>query len=239
MRDDRTSPRGHIGYRHRMDASLPRRRCPCLLFCGRIVIFAHMKNIVFDLGRVVFAQDPAKCSEEFKRFFSYVMESPMPQFWVDYDLGKSSFDKMISDLCAYRGADEEYARRLVLLSIEKQEAIAPTEALIHDLKAAGYRLYVLSNMSREYIAFLRRTDVYRYFDGDVISCEEHVVKPMPEIYDILIRRFSLEPSETLFIDDRKENTVAAGAKGIVPFHFDKHDAEGSCARLRQMLLPRQ
>lgn len=208
-------------------------------FCSRIVIFAVMKNIVFDLGRVVFAQDPAKCSEEFIRFFSYVIQSPMPQFWVDYDLGKSSFDKMIDDLAAYRGVDKEYARRLVLLSIEKQEAIAPTEALIHDLKAAGYRLYVLSNMSREYIDFLRRTDVYRYFDGDVVSCEEYIVKPMPEIYDILIKRFSLTPSETLFIDDRKENTEAAAAKGIIPFHFDKHDAEGSCARLREILLPKE
>ena len=160
----------------------------------------------------------------------------MPQFWIDYDLGKSSFDKMISDLAAYRGVDEKYARRLVMLSIEKQEAIVPTESLIHDLKAAGYRLYVLSNMSREYIDFLRQTDVYRYFDGDVVSCEEHVVKPMSRIYDILLDRFALEPAETLFIDDRKENTIAAEAKGIVPFHFDKHDADGSCARLRGMLL---
>lgn len=212
------------------------RRRPRLRFCDHIVIFAPMKNIVFDLGRVVFAQDPAKCSDEFKRFFSYVIESPMPQFWIDYDLGKSSFDKMISDLAAYRGVDEKYARRLVMLSIEKQEAIVPTESLIHDLKAAGYRLYVLSNMSREYIDFLRQTDVYRYFDGDVVSCEEHVVKPMSRIYDILLDRFALEPAETLFIDDRKENTIAAEAKGIVPFHFDKHDADGSCARLREMLL---
>lgn len=212
------------------------RRGPRLRFCDHIVIFAPMKNIVFDLGRVVFAQDPAKCSDEFKRFFSYVIESPMPQFWIDYDLGKSSFDKMISDLAAYRDVDEKYARRLVMLSIEKQEAIVPTESLIHDLKAAGYRLYVLSNMSREYIDFLRQTDVYRYFDGDVVSCEEHVVKPMSRIYDILLDRFALEPAETLFIDDRKENTIAAEAKGIVPFHFDKHDADGSCARLRGMLL---
>lgn len=198
-----------------------------------------MKNIVFDLGRVVFAQDPAKCSDEFKRFFSYVIESPMPKFWVDYDMGESSFDKMISDLAAYRDVDEEYARRQVLLSIEKQETILPTEALIHDLKDAGYSLYVLSNMSREYIDFLRRTDVYGYFDGDVISCEEHVVKPMPEIYDILLDRFSLDPAETLFIDDRKENTVAAAAKGIATFHFDKHDSEGSCRQLREILLPRE
>ena len=28
-----------------------------------------MKNIVFDLGRVVFAQNPAKSDDEYKRFF--------------------------------------------------------------------------------------------------------------------------------------------------------------------------
>ena len=195
-----------------------------------------MKSIVFDLGQVVFARDPRRCREELLRFFSYVAETPMPRFWVDYDMGVSDFDKMISDLSAYRGVDEEYSRRMVLESIEMQEPIAPTERLIRDLKAAGYGLYVLSNMSREFIDFLRRTDVYSCFDGDVISCEAGVVKPMPRIYDILLERFSLDPAQTLFIDDRRENTDAAAAKGIGAFHFDRGDYEGSCARLREMLL---
>ena len=91
-------------------------------------------------------------------------------------------------------------------------------------------------MSREFIDFLRRTDIYECFDGDVISCEEGVVKPMPRIYDILLERFALDPSDTLFIDDRRENVEAAAAKGIGAFLFDKHDREGSCARLREMLL---
>ncbi len=195
-----------------------------------------MRNIVFDLGQVVFARDPRKCSDEFLRFFSYVAESPMPQFWIDYDKGVSDFGRMIADLSAYRGVDEEYARVMVQLSIDRQETIAPTERLIHDLKTAGYRLYVLSNMSREFIDFLRRTDVYSCFDGDVISCEEGVAKPMPEIYDILLRRFALDPAQTLFIDDRRENVDAAVAKGIAGFHFDRRDYDGSCARLRAMLL---
>lgn len=195
-----------------------------------------MKNIVFDLGRVVFAHNPSRSTAERKRFFSYVGESPMPQFWVDYDRGTSSLEKVSEDLAAYRGVDVEYARTMIEQSIEWQEPIAPTEALIHELKAAGYKLYVLSNMSREFIAYLRRQDVYSYFDGDVISCEEHVVKPMPEIYDILVERFDLDVSQTMFIDDRIENVEAAQRRGITPFHFDKEDYEGSCQRLREILL---
>ena len=199
-------------------------------------IFAYMKNIVFDLGRVVFAQDPQKSTDEFKQFFSYVSQTPMPQFWIDYDLGLSSFDKVAEDLATYRNVEVGYARDMINLAISKQETITPTGRLIGELKKAGYRLYVLSNMSREFIDFLRQQEVYANFDGEVISCEEGVAKPMPEIYDLLLNRFSLDAADTLFIDDRKENVEAAARKGIQTFHFDRNDYEGSCIRLREILL---
>ena len=195
-----------------------------------------MKNVVFDLGRVVFAQDPNKSSDEFKRFFSYVQQTHMPRFWVDYDLGVSSLDDVVRELSAYRGVEEDYARELILLAISRQETIAPTAALIGDLKRAGYKLYVLSNMSREFIDYLRRQEVYANFEGDVVSCDVGVVKPMPQIYEILLEKFSLDAAETIFIDDRRENVEAAEAKGIATFHFDRNDYEGSCIRLREILL---
>jgi HAD superfamily hydrolase (TIGR01509 family) len=195
-----------------------------------------MKNIVFDLGRVVFAQDPTKSTEHFKQFFSYVSQSPMPQFWVDYDLGVSSIDDVAEQLAQYRGVEVAYAKDMILQAIGKQETIRPTENLISELKQAGYKLYVLSNMSREFIDFLRQKEVYANFDGDVVSCEVGVVKPMPEIYDILLEKFSLEASQTLFIDDRRENVDAAAEKGIEVFHFDRSDYASSCEKLRDMLL---
>lgn len=195
-----------------------------------------MKNVVFDLGRVVFAQDPAKSTTEFKQFFSYVSLTPMPQFWTDYDMGVLSFDQVAEELAAYRGVEPVFAREMITIAIGKQETIRPTAKLIDELKAAGYKLYVLSNMSREFIDFLRKQKVYENFDGDVVSCEVGIVKPMPEIYDLLLKRFDLDPAETIFIDDRKENVDAAAAKGIATFHFDRNDYEGSCEKLREILL---
>lgn len=195
-----------------------------------------MKNIVFDLGRVVFAHKTEYRTEERKRFFSYVSESPMPQFWVDYDKGVSSLPQVAEALAAYRGVEVAYAREMIEQSIGWQSTIEPTAALIHDLKAAGYRLYVLSNMSREFIAFLREKEVYKYFDGEVISCEEGIVKPDPAIYRTLLDRYSLDAHETMFIDDRRENVAVAATLGITPFHFDREDCEKSCKELREMLL---
>ena len=91
-------------------------------------------------------------------------------------------------------------------------------------------------MSREFIDFLRRFPVYGLFDGEVVSCEERTVKPEPRIYEILLERYGLTPSETLFIDDREMNIEAAAALGIRGFLFDHRDPDAACDALRERLL---
>ncbi len=195
-----------------------------------------MKNIVFDLGGVLFARDKRNCTQEFIDFFSFIRQNPMPDFWVEYDRGALSLDEVTDILSEMNHTSREKTEAFLQHSIDIQEPIRPTEELIGDLKKAGYRLYVLSNMSREFIDFLRKFPVYSLFDGDVVSCEEHTVKPEPRIFEILLNRFSLEPSETLFIDDRADNVRMAESMGIRGFNFDDADRQKSCDELRALLL---
>lgn len=195
-----------------------------------------LRNIVFDLGGVVFSRDPHKCSREFIDFFSFVALQQMPEFWVEYDRGTLTYDEVKARLCAYRGCDEALCEANMQTAIGMQEEIPSTKRLIERLKAAGYRLYVLSNMSREFIAWLRRFPVYGNFDGEVVSCEEGTVKPEDEIYRLLLTRYHLDPSQTLFIDDRRANLDAASRFGIATFLFDHRDPEASCTELERMLL---
>ena len=194
-----------------------------------------MKNIDFDLGGVVFMRDPKKCTEDFLNFFSFVRADQMPWFWNEYDRGTRTIEEVKGDLCELNHCDRAKVEDYLQQAIDKQEVIAPTEELIHDLKAAGYRLYVLSNMSKEFIAFLREVPVYRYFDGEVVSCEEGVCKPEQEIYELLLSRYDLDPKETIFIDDRKENIEAAEQVGITGFHFNRKDIAGTIGELRSQL----
>ena len=115
-----------------------------------------MKNIVFDLGGVVFARDPQKCEKEFIDFFAFIIMENMPEFWVDYDRGKVSYDDVVEALSKYHGCTREVAEGHMRTAIGMQEEIRWTKELVADLKRAGYRLYVLSNMSKEFIEFLRR-----------------------------------------------------------------------------------
>ena len=199
-------------------------------------IMEGIKNIVFDLGGVVFARDPRKFEREFIEFFSYIMLPEMPHFWEEYDRGVSTYERVINDLAEYNNCDRELAEHNLRRSIVTQEEIPATKSLIADLKDAKYNLYVLSNMSLDFIEFLRTKEVYKYFDGEVVSCHEKVVKPDAEIYRILVDRYDLNPEETLFIDDRKSNIEAAQNEGISGYHFNAHDPESSCDELRKMLL---
>ena len=199
-------------------------------------IMEGVKNIVFDLGGVVFARDPRKFEREFIEFFSYIMLPEMPHFWEEYDRGVSTYNRVIYDLAEYNNCDRELAEHNLRRSIVTQEEIPATKSLIADLKSAGYKLYVLSNMSLDFIEFLKTKEVYKYFDGEVVSCYEKVVKPDVEIYKILVDRYSLKADETLFIDDRKSNVEAAQNEGICGFHFNARDPESSCSELRKILL---
>lgn len=197
---------------------------------------SKIKNVVFDLGGVVFARDPRKFEPEFIKFFSYIMLPEMPHFWEEYDRGVSTYEQVLSDLAEYNSCDRELADRNLKRSILTQEEIPATKALIEDLKLAQYKLYVLSNMSLEFIEFLRKKDVYKNFDGEVVSCEEYIVKPDAEIYRCLTSRYGLDVAETLFIDDRQQNVDAARNEGWLGFKFDPRNPEASCQELRDILL---
>jgi HAD superfamily hydrolase (TIGR01509 family) len=195
-----------------------------------------MKNIVFDLAGVVFARNEARCPQELMDYFYFINSGEqLPDFWCDYDRGTRSFDNVAQCLAQFRGSDIQTARHMMATAITYQDQVAPTAELIAELKGESYRLFVLSNMSKEYIDFLRKMPVYQYFDGEVISCEVGLNKPEREIYSLLLDRFSLDPLQTMFIDDRKENVIAAAELGIVPFHFYRKNPEQSCNQIRELL----
>lgn len=195
-----------------------------------------MKHIVFDLGGVLFHRNPERVSPELIAFFSFIFDAKLPRFWEEYDRGTLGYDEVIGELCRIKGCDRATAHARMQEALVNQEPIRPTAALIADLKAAGYGCYVLSNMSCDYIRFLRRMPVYALFDGEVVSCEEGVIKPEPRIYEILLDRYGLDPAQTLFIDDRRSNLEAAARFGISTFHFT--DPEAGCRILREQLLNR-
>ena len=55
--------------------------------------------------------------------------------------------------------------------------------------------------------------------GYIVSADEKLVKPNGAIYQLLCKRYQLEPEECFFIDDRAENVEAARQCGMYAYQY--------------------
>ncbi len=88
------------------------------------------------------------------------------------------------------------------------------------LRAAGYKVGLLSNIEAEELALNRTRHIFEHFDAVVFSNEIAAVKPDVAAYEELIKRLGLQkPEELIFIDDLIENVVGAQKLGIYGIKF--------------------
>ena len=103
--------------------------------------------------------------------------------------------------------------------------IEGTVAILAELRARATPLYFLSNYSAEtYPLALKRFDFLGWFAGGIVSGEAGIIKPDPQIYELLISRFRIAPHRAVFIDDVAANAEVARPFGIHPIHFKNPDA---------------
>jgi putative hydrolase of the HAD superfamily len=111
---------------------------------------------------------------------------------------------------------EEFCQ--VWCSVLDTRTILP-ETLFEQLKTKC-RLALLSNTDPIHVAHIEATYPFvRHFKVRTYSCHVGASKPAPVIYSHTLRELDALPQETMFIDDVRENAVAAAALGINAFHF--------------------
>lgn len=178
----------------------------------------NMKNVVFDLGGVVVDWNPQRLLQEYPGDkalpVSLFEKGFFQEYWIDFDRGTVSQEKMVEEMSDFSHRPFQECWDFVEYIKHSLTDIPKTVELIKRLSVEGYNLYCLSNMSIEFYDYLKVRDVFTYFDGQIISALEKLVKPEPGIYMRLVERYHVEPEETLFIDDLSQNTEAAGKLGF-------------------------
>lgn len=181
-----------------------------------------IKNVVFDLGGVVVGRDFPRLAQVAGEAFSFIAGNDFPEYWAEFDRGIYTREEVTRMLAEDRGCSLEKADRDIQNLLELLQEVPETVELIKELKAAGYKLYVLSNMSVEFFAHLKTFPVFDYFDGCTVSSYEHINKPDEGIYKALLHNHSLKAEECLFLDDKPANTAAAEALGFQTVPFDQN-----------------
>ena len=169
-----------------------------------------LKNIVFDLGNVLVKFDSNELiysffnekQEEVKSFY-------FDSLWDEYDQGLYSVEEMIEKGVKQFPELELSIKKLMYHWTEFVIPLKDNIAYIKDLRRFGYKVYILSNIPEYYTKYLRSLGVFDNKDGGVFSYEYKKIKPDPEIFHILLKKYNLKASECLFLDDRKDYVVAA------------------------------
>ncbi len=92
-------------------------------------------------------------------------------------------------------------------------------SLARELKENGTRLFALTNWSADTFHAVSNYPILELFEGVLVSGTVGLKKPDPRIYKLFLERFSLSPSQVLFIDDVAANVAAAQACGITALHY--------------------
>ena len=156
--------------------------------------------------------------------------------WISMDRGGSeaaSLERMKGRLPKRLHAP---ADRLIARWDEYLVPIPEMNALARELDGMGVPLYLLSNTSDRFYQFRERIPVWPLIKGTLLSFEEHLLKPDPEIYWRLFSRFGLSPGDCFFVDDNQANIEAArwcGMKGCLY----RGDAGQVRAALRRAGIP--
>ncbi|MEO8357269.1 MAG: HAD family phosphatase, partial [Chloroflexota bacterium] len=99
-----------------------------------------------------------------------------------------------------------------------------TVEILKRLKKSGYSLYGLSNWSAETFPHARQK--YNFFgllDDIVISGEVGLIKPEPEIFELMLTRIGRPANQCLFIDDALANIEQAQKMGFAVIHFQSSE----------------
>jgi len=85
---------------------------------------------------------------------------------------------------------------------------------------AGIKTALLSNMPLDLAAHVQKQFGWmNKFDFKTFSSHVSLLKPDPAIYEYTLRGLGVQPSETLFVDDRPPNIEAARALGMHAIRF--------------------
>jgi len=107
-------------------------------------------------------------------------------------------------------------------------------AFIHDLKAEGLPIGILTNNVKEFREmWWPLMDFDSVFDTIVDSHEVKMRKPNPAIYHLTMDRIGATPHRTAFLDDLRANVDAANAIGMHGVLVEE-DASGAIATARAL-----
>ena len=194
-----------------------------------------IKNIIFDLGGVILDIDETIVYKELEKMGISTSELAQSKEFIDI---MSKFDTGIYTAPTFRkktktllGQEKMTDQRFdaiwnaMLLDIPRERIEAIEKVKKH------YKIFLMSNSNvihyDLYVRDLQLRFGYHEFDElfnkSYFSFAEHLEKPDPRFFELILDHEGLLPEETLFIDDTAANIEVAKSLGIKTYHIRRDE----------------
>ena len=186
------------------------------------------RALIFDVGRVIIRVDLSRSfgalgKRDGLSHLQVIQELETDSRWADWQEGRVTprvWHAHLSKKLQFSYDFEEFCA--IWNGVLDPETILP-DALF-ERWATKCRIAMLSNTDPIDVAHIEATYPFvRFFPVRVYSCRVGLSKPSPAIYHHALREVGALPEETIFIDDLRENVLAAASLGINAFHFISAD----------------
>ena len=187
---------------------------------------AEIKTIVFDLGGVLVDWNP-------KYVYRTIFDTEEKVDWFVTNICSLEWNeeqdggRLISEANRILIAEHpEYEKEILAYYDRWEEMLNGSNSEVVDILRSlrdnpKYRIYALTNWSAEtFPKALEQFDFLKWFEGIVVSGKEHLKKPDPAIYDLLIRRYQINTESAVFIDDNQRNVDASNKFGLPAIRFE-------------------
>ncbi len=210
-----------------------------------------LKAVAFDYGKVLSLPPTREQWETLCVRFAMPVQGFQAIYWGHREeLDRGTLDNVaywqkVGKDCGFEISEAEALELIEHDNTQWTNENVEMLSLSRDLRRAGYRTAILSNMERRMLAAMRQKLAWLdEFEVQIYSCEVGTVKPEAEIYLECCQRLGCLPEEALFLDDKKVNTEGAREVGMQSFVFHSAvdpvmqtgESEITVPELRAMLL---
>ena len=194
-----------------------------------------IKNIIFDLGGVILDIDETIVYKELGKMGINTTELAHSKEFIEimskFDTGiytAPTFRKRMKALIGQeKMTDEKFDSiwNAMLLDIPRERVEAIEKVKKH------YKIFLMSNTNVIHYDLYVRDLQLRFgynefdelFDKSYFSFAEHLEKPDPRFFELILDHEGLLPEETLFIDDTAANIKVAKSLGINTYHISREE----------------